>query len=68
MQGQEEIQKPDAAWSSQGRLKDAYFGGLMVGVARKLAAPDKSQESQEFSESESWSIHEKKVTVKPVEL
>ena len=28
MQGQEEIQKPDAASSSQGRLKDAYLGGL----------------------------------------
>ena len=58
--------KTDAAWSSQGRLKDAYFGGLMVGVARKPAATDKSQESWEFSESESWSNHEKKVTVKPV--
>ena len=34
--------KPDAASSSQGRLKDAYFGGLMVEVA---AATDKSQES-----------------------
>ena len=37
--------KPDAASSSQGRLKDAYLGGLMVEVAEKLAATDKSLES-----------------------
>ena len=41
--------KPDAASSSQGRLKDAYLGGLMVEVAVKPAATDKSQESWEFS-------------------
>ena len=58
--------KPDAALSSQGRLKDAYFGGLMVEVAVKPAATDESQESWEFSESESWSNHEEKVTSKPV--
>ena len=40
--------KPDAASSSQGRLKDAYLGGLMVEVAEKPAATDKSQESWEF--------------------
>ena len=51
--------KPDAASSSQGRLKDAYFGGLMVEVTGRLVATDKSQESWEFSESESWSDHEK---------
>ena len=34
--------KPDAASSSQGRLKDAYLGGLMVEVAEKPAATDKS--------------------------
>ena len=37
--------KPDAASSSQGRLKDAYLGGLMDRVAGKPAATDKSQES-----------------------
>ena len=58
--------KPDAASSSQGRLKDAYLGGLMVEVAVKLVATDKSQESWEFSESESWSSHEKQVTGKLV--
>ena len=60
--------KTDAASSSQGRLKDVYFGGLMVGVAGKLAGTDKSQESWEFSESESesWSDHEKEVTGKTV--
>ena len=45
--------KPDAASSSQGRLKDAYLGGLMAEVAVKLAATDESQESWVFSESES---------------
>ena len=40
--------KPDAASSSQGRLEDAHHGGLMVEVAVKLAATDKSQESWNF--------------------
>ena len=40
--------KPDAASCSQGSLKDAYLGGLMVEVAEKLAATDWSQESLEF--------------------
>ena len=35
-------------------------------VAGKPAATDKSQESWECSESESWSNHEKEVTMKPV--
>ena len=57
--------KPDAASRSQGRLKDAYLGGLMVGVAGKPAATDESQKSLEVSlESESWSDHEKKVSGK----
>ena len=58
--------KPDAASSSQGRLKDAYFGGLMVEVAVKPAATEKNQEPREFSVSESWSDHEKEVTGKLV--
>ena len=40
--------KPDAASSCQRRLKDAYLGGLMVEVAVKPAATDKSQESWDF--------------------
>ena len=58
--------KPDAASSSQGRLKDAHLGGLIDRVAEKPVATDKSQESLEFSESESWSNHEKEVTRKLV--
>ena len=58
--------KPDAASSSQGRLKDTYLGGLMVEVAEKPAATDESQESWEFSDSDSWNSHQKEVTVKPV--
>ena len=34
--------KPDAASSSQGRLKDAYFSGSMVEVAGRLSATQKS--------------------------
>ena len=45
--------KPDAASSSQGRLKDAHLGGLLDRVAGKPAATDKSQELWEFSASES---------------
>ena len=37
--------KPDAASSSQGRLQDAYLGGLMAKVVEKPAATDKRQES-----------------------
>ena len=58
--------EPDAASSSQGRLKDVYLGGLMVEVAVKLAATDKGQESWDFPESESWNNHEKEVTGRPV--
>ena len=36
--------KPDAASSSQGRLKDAYLGGIMVEVPERPTATDKSQE------------------------
>ena len=59
--------KPDAASSCQGRLKDAYLGGLMDRVAGKPAETDRSQESWAFSESESWSNHQKEVTEKQVE-
>ena len=38
----------------------------MVEVTDKAAATDKSQASCEFSDSESWSSHQKEVTVKPV--
>ena len=38
----------------------------MVEVTDKGAATDKSQASCEFSDSESWSSHQKEVTVKPV--
>ena len=38
----------------------------MVEVAEKLAATDKSQASWDFSESESWSNHDKDVTGKLV--
>ena len=58
--------EPDAASSSQRELKDAYFGGLMDDSAEKPVATDKSHKSLEFSESESWSNHEKEVTVKLV--
>ena len=34
----------------------------MVEVAKKPAATDRSQESLEFSDSESWSNHEEEVT------
>ena len=58
--------KPDAAPSSQGRLKDAYLGGAMVEAAGRPTATDKCQEIWEFSESESWSNHENEATRKPV--
>ena len=40
--------------------------GILKASAGKPAATDKSQKSWEFSDSESWSNHEKEVTVKPV--
>ena len=46
---------PDAVSNSQVVLEDAYFGGLMDRVAGKPAATDNGN----FSESESWSNHEK---------
>ena len=57
--------KPYVTSSSQVRLQDAYLDGLMERVAGKPAATDESQELWEFSESESWSNHEKEVTGKP---
>ena len=58
--------KLHAASSSQGRLKDAYLGGLVVEVAGKPAATDKSQESWDFPESESLGDHEIELTGKLV--
>ena len=58
--------KPDAASSSQGRLKDADLGGLMAEVAEKLARQMKVRNHGNFSESESWSNHEEEVTGKLV--
>ena len=58
--------KPDAASSSQVKLKDVFLGGLMDEVAVKPAATDQSQESSEFSESESKSNHEEELTGKLV--
>ena len=58
--------KPHGVSRFQVRLQDAYLGGLMDKVAGKLAATDESQELWEFSESESWSSHEKEVTGKLV--
>ena len=52
--------KPDAASSSQGKLQDAYLGGLMVEVAGKPAATDKSQESWGFQKLNHGAITRKK--------
>ena len=46
--GQEEIQNPTQRRVLKEGLKDAYLGGWVVEVARKLAATDKSQDSWEF--------------------
>ena len=58
--------KSDAASCSQVKLQDAYLGGLMEKVAGKPVATDESQELWEFSESETWSLHEEELTEKPV--
>ena len=60
------ISKPDAASSSQGRLEDAYFGGLMVEVAVKPAATDKKSGIMGFFWIWTWSNHEKEMTGKLV--
>ena len=48
------------------KLKDVYLGGLMDESAGKLVATEENQVFSEFSESQSWSIHEDEVTGKPV--
>ena len=58
--------KSDAASCSQVKLQDAYLGGLMEKEAGKPVATDESQELWEFSESETWSLHEAELTWKPV--
>ena len=56
--------KPDAASSSRGRLKDAYFGGLMFGVAEKLAATKVRSHGKFLSDLNPGAITRKKVSVK----
>ena len=48
------------------KLKDVYLGGLMDDRVGKLVATEENQVLWEFSESESWSVHEDEVTGKPV--
>ena len=50
--------------SSQVKLKEVYLGGLMGESAGKPVATEENQEVWEFSESDSWSIHEDEVTGK----
>ena len=52
--------------NSQVKLKDVYFGGLMDHSAEKPFATEVKQVLREFSESESWSVHEDEVTGKLV--
>ena len=58
--------RPDDAPRSQVKLKDAYLGGLVDDNAEKPVATEENQVLWEFSESESWSVHEDEVTGKPV--
>ena len=58
--------RPDEAPSSQVKLKDVYLGGLMDDSAGKPVATEENQVLWEFSESESWSVHEDEATRKPV--
>ena len=53
--------KPDEAPSSQVKLKDVYLGGLMDDSAGKAVATEENQVLWEFSESDSWSVHEDEV-------
>ena len=57
--------KPDAASSSQGRLKVAYFSGLMDTATGKLVATKEESWDVDLSESETWS-QEEAVTERPV--
>ena len=58
--------RPEEALSSQVKLKDVYLGGLMDESAEIHVATEENQVLWEFSESDSWSIHEDEVTGKPV--
>ena len=58
--------KSDAASSSQVRLQDAYFGGLMDTATAKPAATKEESGDVDLSESETWSLHEEEVTGRPV--
>ena len=58
--------KSDAASSSQVRLQDAYLGGLMDTSTVKPAATKEESGDVDLSESETWSLHEEKVTERPV--
>ena len=57
--------KSDAASSSQVRLQDAYFGGLMDTAMAKLVVTNEVSGDVDFSESETWS-QEEEVTERPV--
>ena len=52
----------DEAPSSQVKLKDVYLGGLMDDSAEKLVSTEENRVLWEFSESESFSVHENEVT------
>ena len=53
--------KPDEAPSSQVKLKDENLGGLVNHSAGELVATEENQVIWEFSESESWSVHDDEV-------
>ena len=56
--------KSDAASRSQVRLQDAYFGGLMDTV--KPVATKEESGAVDLSESETWTLQEEAVTVRPI--
>ena len=58
--------KSDAASSSQVRLQDAYLGGLMDTATGKPAETNEESGDVDLSESETVSLHEEAVTVRPV--
>ena len=58
--------KPDEAPSSQVKLKDVYLGWLMDDSAGKPVTTEEKQVIWEFSESDSWSVHEGEVPGKSV--
>ena len=57
--------KSDATSSSQVRLQDAYFGGLMDTATGKLVATKEESGNVDLSESDTWSLEEA-VTGRPV--